>query len=247
MLYHVDGIVLRTMDFKESDKIVTLFTRDQGKVAFVAKGVRKVKSKYGAACQLFTHGEFSFYMNQQLGTLRHAEITHSFHELRADLDRAAYAAYLNELIDWMTPEKTPDEALFESYVRALDAIESGLHAAIVLHIFELKMLQETGYAPQLQQCVVCRADKGKFVLSAKAGGVVCANCTHADPTAKPLAENIRRLLFTLQQIEVQQLGDVNLSEETRLVLFRSLRYFIDYHIEHRWKSRTFLDQWLSLS
>ncbi len=247
MLYHVEGIVIRTMDYKESDKIVTIFSREHGKLGFVAKGARKMKSKYGAACQLFTRAEFSIYMNRQLGTLRHSDITHSFHVLRAKIDHAAYAAYLNELLELMLPESTPDEPLFESYLRALESIEEGDHMPVILHIFELKMLYEAGYAPQLLQCVFCRSEQVKFVLSAKAGGVVCPRCIHGDPTAKPLPENIRRLLFTLQQMEVSQLGNVNLSEQTMQMLFQYLRYFIDYHVEHKWKSRTFLDQWLSLS
>lgn len=248
MLHHVEGIVIRTMDYKEADRIVTIYARELGKISFVAKGVRKVKSRYGAACQLFTYGQFSIYLTRQLGTLRHAEISNSFHTLRVDLDLIAYAGYLTELLDLMTLERTPDESLFASYLAGLVALEERRTARIIIHIFELKMLQESGYAPQFRTCVLCAANQSEkpFVLSPKAGGVVCDRCLHHDPAARIISQTARRLLSTMQQMDIEQLGTVDLKAETMHELHRLLRDFINYHIEHRWKARTFLDEWLDL-
>jgi DNA repair protein RecO (recombination protein O) len=231
------------MDYKESDKIVTILTREYGKVRFVAKGVKKVKSKHGASCQLFTHGDFSYYLTKGLGTLRHAELVHSFYEIRANLDLASYAAYLNEIIEIMSENEHPEAWIYDSYLAALYALEKGTSAKVILHIFELALLRVLGYSPQWNGCVHCQQNKGPFVVSAKAGGVVCDVCMHYDETAITISETNRRLLHTMQNMTISQLGVIELSEQTLADIKRIIRYFIDYHIEYPWKSRRFLDQW----
>lgn len=101
MQYRVQGIVIRGMDYGEGNKILTLFTREIGKVSVVARGAKKVKSRFGSAAQLFTYGDYLFFKSGQLGTLNHAEIIEGFHPLREDLDQAAHASYLAELTDRM--------------------------------------------------------------------------------------------------------------------------------------------------
>lgn len=246
MLYHVEGLVVRAMDYKESDKIVTVFSREHGKLRFVANGVRKVKSRYGSACQQFTHGHFSFYLNKQLGTLRHAEVIHSFYDVRANLDRAAFAAYVAELLDVMTHDAEPNQRLFESFHAGLSAIAGDREPRVIVLLFELALLTAQGYAPQWRTCVQCGIQKSSFKVSAATGGVLCASCAPIDPQARPISLNVRRLLYAMQQMEVTQLGDVELSEQTLLELERVTRGFMDYHIDYPWKSRAFLDQWRTL-
>jgi DNA repair protein RecO (recombination protein O) len=246
MLYHVEAIVLRMMDYKESDSIVTLFSRESGKVSVVAKGVKKVKSKHGAACQLFTYGHYSFYKSKQLGTLRHAEISSSFYDLRASLDHAAACSYVNELVDLMVRDGEPNEPLFEQYLAALQAIESGKEARFIVQLFELKWLAAAGYEPQLKQCVECGSEQSPFLFSERAGGVLCARCKSNDMAAGAFPEPLRHLLLGMQTMDVRRLGSIELRESTLTGITRLLRRFSDYHVEHRWRARTFYDQWQTL-
>jgi DNA repair protein RecO (recombination protein O) len=246
MLYHVEAIVLRTMDYKESDSIVTFFSRELGKVSVVAKGVKKVKSKYGAACQLFTYGHYSFYKSKQLGTLRHAEISASFYDLRASLDHAAACSYLNELVDLMVRDGEPDEPLFIQYLAALQAIDDGKEARFIVQLFELKWLAAAGYEPQWRHCVECGSRKTPFTFSERVGGVLCGRCQTDAEAARPFPEPLRHLLISMQEMDVRSLGSIELRESTLTVITQLLRRFSDYHVEHRWRARNFYDQWQSL-
>jgi DNA repair protein RecO (recombination protein O) len=243
MLYHVEGIVIRMKDYKENDKIVTIYSRESGKVSFVAHGVKRVKSRHQGVCQQFTCGLFSFYKTKGLGTLRDAEVITTNYEIRADLDRAAYASYLTELLEMMTEEGQSEPALYHSYFAGLQAIASELDARVILHLFELRLLQQLGYAPQFRYCVTCGAEKGNFVISAKAGGVVCDRCVHQDVAAYPIPLKLRSILYKMQQMDITELGAVELSEQTLAELHKVIRGMINYHIDYPWKSRTFLDQW----
>src|SRR5690606_23607621 len=99
MLYRVEGIVIRSMDYGENHKIVTLITNSAGKVGVLIRGAKKVRSKHASLAQPFTYGEFTFVRNQGLGTLHYGEPISSHHALRTDLDLSAHASYIAELMD----------------------------------------------------------------------------------------------------------------------------------------------------
>ncbi|PAM94754.1 DNA repair protein RecO, partial [Flavobacterium sp. IR1] len=91
MMQKVEAIVIRTNDYGESNKIVTLFTRESGKVGVMARGAKKPKSRLAAISQLFIHGLYLFQKSNGLGTLNQAEMIHSYKEVRNDLFLASYA------------------------------------------------------------------------------------------------------------------------------------------------------------
>ena len=99
MLYRVEGIVIRSMDYGEGNKIITLCTENGGKVGVLVRGAKKPKSRHAALVQLFTYGQYVFFRNTGLGTLNAGEIVESHHELREDLVKASYASYACELLD----------------------------------------------------------------------------------------------------------------------------------------------------
>lgn len=99
MLYRVEGIVIRSMDYGEGNKIITLCTESGGKVGVLVRGAKKPKSRHAALVQPFTYGQYVYFRNTGLGTLNAGEIVESYHELREDLVKASYASYACELLD----------------------------------------------------------------------------------------------------------------------------------------------------
>lgn len=242
MLHKVEAIVIRSMDYGEGNKIITLFTRDWGKVGVMARGAKKLKSRNSAITQLFTYGEYVYFKSSQMGTLNHGEIIESHHLLREDLAKTAYGAYLVEMVDRSVAEQEPNEFLFEQLKAGLTAIEEGKDAQITAHIFEMKILALSGYAPVVDECVACGESGGEWALSISLGGVLCSRCRQRDPAAVVLSEGTLKLLRLLRHVDLRRLGKVEVKPETRMQLKRCMRDFMDTHIGVKWKSRNFLDQ-----
>jgi DNA repair protein RecO (recombination protein O) len=242
MLHRVQGIVLRSTDYGEGNKILSLLTKEMGKISLMARGAKKVKSRHTAVSQLFTYGDFVFFKSGQMGTLNHAEIIEAHHGLREDLMKSAYASYLAELTDRMLGDSEGGAFLFEQLLAALNAIEEGKDAQIIAHIFEMKMFALAGYLPVLSECVSCGNRVGDMAFSAQLGGIVCPLCRHKDARAVPLSEGSLKLLRLFQQVDIRRLGHVDVKDATKIQLKRSMRNYMDTHVGIQWKARSFLDQ-----
>lgn len=110
MLVKWEGIVIRSVDYGESSKVVTLFTRENGKLGVMARGAKKTKSRLAAVSQLFSHGYFLCKAGPGAGMpdLSQGDILDSFRDMRQSLTATAYAAYIAELLDRLTHEREPN-------------------------------------------------------------------------------------------------------------------------------------------
>ncbi|GAB7386328.1 DNA repair protein RecO [Bacillaceae bacterium] len=243
MLVKSEGIVLRSTNYGEGDKILTLFTREHGKIGLVAKGARKPKSRLAAVSQLFTYGHYLYFAGAHLATLSQGEIIDSFREIRQDLQKAAYAAYIVELLDKLTEERERNPFLFQLLYQTLSYLDEGKDAEILTRIFEVKMLQAAGLRPRLDGCLRCRADEGPFFFSVREGGLLCARCKEqAGTPAVVLSTPAAKLLRLFQYFDLMRLGNIAVKKETRAQLKQALHAFIDEHTGLRFKARSFIDQ-----
>ncbi|MCZ8518727.1 MULTISPECIES: DNA repair protein RecO [Paenibacillus] len=242
MQYRVQGIVIRSTDYGEGNKIITLFTREYGKMGVVARGVKKVKSRYGSTVQLFTFGDYSFFKSGGLGTLNHAEIIEAFHKIREDLDKAAHASYLAELTDRMMGDQEGEPFLFDQLKASMQAIQEDKDLQIIGHLYEMKLLMHAGYQPELERCVVCGQASEAAAFSIGLGGMMCERCILRDPQAFRLTPGVYKLLRLFVQMDVRRLGQIDVKPQTKERLKEILRAYFDQHVGVRLKSRDFLDQ-----
>jgi DNA repair protein RecO (recombination protein O) len=243
MLYRVEGIVIRSTDYGEGNKIITLLTPAYGKQGIVVRGAKKPRSRHGALAQLFTLGEFSYYKTGTLGNLNSGEIIESFRELREGLEGPAYAAYAAELTDRAINDDEAAAYLFQQLKACQTAIVEGKDPAIVLSVYEMKVASAAGYAPVLDECVNCGRQDGLFRFSAMAGGALCLSCRHRDPSALELAEGVWKLLRIFLAMDMRRLGNITVKESSKRQLQLALRRWLDTHLNLKLKSRSFLDQW----
>lgn len=242
MLYKVEGIVIRNMDYGEGNKIISLYTRETGKMSVMARGAKKLKSRHSAITQLFTYGQYVVYKAGQMGTLNAGEIIDSHHKLRENLHAAAYSSYLAEMFEKLTGDMEPNPALFEQLLAALKAIEANKEPSVIIHIMEMKMLALSGYLPELSHCVSCGSEEGDMFLSAVNGGVLCGKCKGKDPYAIALSVAAWKLLRLFQRVDLRRLGNVEVKQSTKTQLKQCMRTLMDTYLDLRWKSRNFLDQ-----
>lgn len=241
MLYRVEGIVIRTVDYGENHKIVTLITNNSGKVGVLVRGARKVRSKHASLAQPFTYGEFNFTRNTGLGTLQHGELIASNHLLRTDLDLTAHASYIAELIDRGIQDEEIGNAHFEQLKACFSNLTEGKDVVVITSIFEMKMLIMSGYSPVVEECIHCGNHVGPFKLSGYAGGILCSRCSAQDASLLPVSDTALKLLRLFKRIDLRQVGNINLSDEVKLEVTKLIRHLVDGQLGIRFKTRSFLD------
>lgn len=242
MLSRTEGIVIRTHDYGESHKVVVLYTPQHGKVALMAYGAKKTKSRLGSVTQVLTYGQYVFYASKGMGTLKQGEAIQSHQTIREDILCLSYAAYIVELLDKLTIEKDPEPYLFHLLQKMLHFLEEGKDADILCRIFELKLLSAAGYRPQTERCVHCGAKEKRFFFSAAKGGFLCVDCRESDDKAVLLSPAAARLMRLFLHLDIDRLGDIRVKAATKEQLERAMHDYSDYHTDLLLKSRDFLKQ-----
>lgn len=234
-LYRDEGVVLRTIKLGEADRIVTLYTRANGKVRAVAKGVRKTKSRFGGRLEPFTHLDVVLYRGRELDTVTQAHVLEPFRALREDLARLTGAAALAELVDKITPDHERSQPLYALLLDGLRALAARPSAAVV-PAFMVRLLSLSGYHPQLSSCAACGATSGFGGFSAASGGAVCESCRRADRDALRVPFDRISLMARLlrngfgEHAEPEAAADV-----TRL-----LKAYAEYHLDRPLRSLALL-------
>lgn len=245
MILKVEGIVIRTVDYGEANRILHVLTKEAGKISMMARGAKKVKSRFSAISQPFTHGEFVIYRSsaQAMGTINSGELINSHQRLREELVLSAYAAYLAELTSRLVEEGVPVPHIFAQLAAAFEAMEEGKDAAVITQVYEMDMLAVAGFMPQLHACVSCGREDGDFhLLSGQLGGTICDRCSDQDGQAISVSRGVMRLLRAIQQLDLRRLGSVNVSTQAKKEMKQFIRTCMDAHLQVRWRSRDFLDQ-----
>lgn len=244
MLYRTCAIIIRSMDYGEGNKIVTLLTEGGSKAGVIVRGAKKARSRHGSLAQPFTYGEFLFFKNSSggLGTLNHGEIMESHHLLRERLELAAYASYAAELTDRTLQDDEADPFLYAQLKACFEALQADKDPQIVSHLYDMKVLQRAGYDPQLDACVACDSQEDPQVLSITGGGILCRRCAYKDTYALRLSEGALKVLRLFRRLDMRRLGNVALKPETKQEVKKLMRRLLDSHLGLNLKSRSFLDQ-----
>ena len=175
------AFVVRVVDFSESSCIVTLYSREFGKLGGLAKGGRRIKGPFEAALDLLAQVRVVFLRKSSdaLDLLTEAKLQRRFRPREGDLTSLYAGYYVAELIDRLTEPYEPHPELFDLADAALAALAtSGSVRSILLH-FELGALRSLGYLPSLDQCVECgkaAEDRARLPFGILDGGVLCRNC-----------------------------------------------------------------------
>lgn len=200
-LYKTEAIVLRTRDLGETSKILTLFTDRYGKIAAVAKGARRPKSRFGASLDLFAHSSIVLYMRERrdLHLISESSLLHTFYGLREDVQRLGLASAVVELVDRMVMREEKVPGLFPLLIGGLQALEKGEHLFLLLWALLLKIVSVLGFQPQLFTCNSCDDPvEGKLAgFSAAQGGVVCQDCGRKGVAFTSLTSETLKLLQQL--------------------------------------------------
>ena len=247
-LYRTDGIVLRTRPLGEADKILTLLTRDRGKIEVVARGARRPRNRLAAASQPFTYLKVLIFAGKSLDQLSQAEIIKSFGLIRENLVKMAYASFWSEFLDLLLPLEEENTGLFLFSLAGLTVLEKAEDPVLLSRAFELRAMQYLGYLPELTACPVRGSLEGApGGFSPDSGGVLCFSCKD-EAEIKPLAlsagglELMRKLLTADLRSVITWEVPAALQREVE----GALTAFLEYRSEKPIKSLGFLQSILSI-
>lgn len=224
--FRADSIVLRHSDWGEADRLLTLYTREQGKVRAIAKGARKLTSRKAGHIEPFTHVTLQLAKGRDLLIVTQAETVNAILAVRDDLVKTGYAAYIIELLDrFVYEEEGPNPSLFRLLVETLERIERETDAWLAVRYYEMRFLDFLGFRPQLFECANC----GREILpedqffSFSAGGVICPRCGRGLPNLTPISVETLKYLRHFQRSSYRDASRARTSLEAHAEQGRSIQ------------------------
>jgi len=231
----VEGIILQHTDWGEADRLVTIFTRELGKIRAIAKGVRKPRSRKAGHLEPFTRVSLLLARGRDLFILTQAEASETYPAIREDLVGLGYAAYLVELLSHFTYEEEENPALYRLLANSLARLNHGDEPQRVMHYYEIRLLELVGYRPQLFACAQCEAEiqAEDQYFSATLGGVLCPKCGRHAPGAHPISLDALRYLRHFQRSSYAQAARARISP----TIYKEIEILMDFYITHLLEKR----------
>ncbi|MEI3611683.1 DNA repair protein RecO [Pseudogracilibacillus sp. SO30301A] len=242
MLKQLEGIVLKTHDYGETHKILSIFTKELGKISAISRGANKPKSRLSAISQVFIQGDFLIYVTKGLSTIQQGQIIRSHRYIREDIEKTAYASYIIELTDKTIERTEPDPFIYDQLDRTLNWIDENEAFLIPVMMYELKLYKKGGFAPVTSRCVNCGNTIYPFAFSIQEGGLLCEQCKHLDQRAVFLENAIARLLPILENVGIERVGNISVKDYNIQLLRNLLNNYYDQYGGYSLKSRKFLSQ-----
>ncbi|MDP4172967.1 MAG: DNA repair protein RecO [Bacteroidota bacterium] len=226
-----EAIVLSKMDYRESSKIATFYTKDHGKLSAIIKGARSKKSPVGVKIDLFNYLQLVVYKrnNRDLQLVTQVELTSYFPEIKTDLQKLKYATAVLELIQALTVEEDVNPRLFKGVVRILELFNtSDEEPGVLLVKFILFLLKEIGYEIRLDHCSVCNnpLPTGRLPLYTFDRGIICDDCSKNSLQSSIFPKELFNLMIGLRNNKNVTIQD---KREVDNILF-FLEQYIKYHV-----------------
>jgi DNA repair protein RecO (recombination protein O) len=246
--YTSPAIILRCRPFGESDKIVSLLTKDFGKISGIAKGAMRSRRRFVNSLEplALVNVRFQDRPHSGLVFILTADLTLGYRQLVKNLDSISHAAYMAEITDGLLGEREENAAVYQHLsdnLRHLDLYGASLRA---LTAYELKLLRLVGYQPVLDKCRRCSKEPCNtfaqaWFFSSMDGGVLCDSCAVISRDILPLSSKAREVLVALQSendsLPSPCILPQSVVSEIRAVILR----FMKYHMAREIKSALFLD------
>ena len=233
-----DGIVLRRTNYGEADRILTVLTREHGKLSVIARGVRKARAKMTGQTDLLS------ISRMQLATGRGERLVLTQAEAimgpveSVDAVRTACAALIAEVADRVLESRAPDAEVFDLVAGTLQNIQRSANAQAEVIWCLRQLLDHLGYAPQLDLCLSCGAQPsdGPAWFSAAGGGLLCSNCAHSDLGAVECSRGVVKVLRCIQARDRDTYARLRWDAETLATLELVVELELSRHLDRRIRS-----------
>ena len=241
-VYKTEAIVLRQRRLGEADKILTLFSENHGKIDVIAKGVLKQGSRKAGHLEVLAHARLLLARGRNLDVVTQAETVYPFYYLHDQVELTSLGLYVAELLERFTADHQPQPSLFHLAAETLRRLDDGLSPRTVMRFFEMQLLMELGYQPELRRCVICGNAIAPVVnsFSPVGGGVVCPACTPAQSGLRPLSVPALKVLRLMQRGSFEDFHKLRVDFDLQGELEALLRAAMRVHLERDLNSVKFM-------
>ena len=237
MIRKIEGIIVSEVDYKESSKIINIFSPEVGVIGVLARGTKKIKSNLSGVTSKLTYGYFHIqYKENGLSTLMEVDVINGFKNIRRSIDKISYASYLLELSS-MVYKHGSDINIYNLLIASLKKIDEGYDYEVITNILELKLLDYLGIKPVIDSCVNCGSKVDIVTISSYKGGYLCKNCARDE-----VIVNIKtiKLLRMFYYVDIDKISKLDISDNIKKELNRFIDDYYDRYSGLYLKSKMFL-------
>lgn len=248
--YVTEAINLKSYNLNDADKIIVMYSKDNGLIKGVAKGIKKPKSKLGARMDLLAANTLQLLKGRSMDTIIQAQTVNNFKKSREDIDKLMLSSYVSELVmNFGEGSESASKEIYELLYKALNRISdstSKKDALIAVIKFQLKLLLIMGFCVELDTCLCCRERvlDEEMYFSSKMGGIICKECNKTLGVKLKMHYKIRDFLEAMLQFDFNYESDYDrkATEKVCDVCFNLLDEYINIHTNKKQKSTKVLKE-----
>jgi len=247
MIVKTEAVVVKSMRYRETSKIVTFYTEKFGKIKGIAKGARAPKSKFGAALEPMTHVSLVIYKREgrELHTVSDCDIIRYFPRLRSDLDKLSAGFAVLDFLDAAMHDEERNEKVYHLLVDTLGAIETATkNVESLLYWYRLQFLDFMGFKPNFQTCIRCKkllfgnvSDSDTLPFEVRRGGFLCLECSRRFPKGQLISVKTAKILQDLSRRHLSEVTTFEVSDVSKREVEGLLKWYARFHLAGTEKSR----------
>ncbi len=248
--YVTEAINLKSYNLNDADKIVVMYSKDNGLIKGVAKGIKRPKSKLGARMDLLVANSLQLLKGRSMDTIIQAQTLNNFRKSREDIDKLMFSSYISELVmNLGEGSEAISKDVYELLYQALNRIaesDTKKDAYIAVIKFQLKFLLYMGFCVELDSCLCCRERilDEEMYFSSQMGGIICKECNEHLGVKLKMHHKIKEFLEAMLQFDFNFVSeyDKKANEKVCQVCFNLLDEYIQIHTNKKQKSAKVLKE-----
>lgn len=236
------GIVIREVNTGEADKIVTILSKGLGKISAFAKNARRPRSRMVAGTQFLCYSNFVLFKGRDMYSINTCDVVEPFYEIRNDIVRLTYSAYITEIVNDIIQEDQPAVKSLQLLLNTLYMLsKTDKSPELMTRIFEMRFLSILGYSPVVRGCSNCGMEEfDDLYFSFKKCGFLCKECINNDFHAERISPGTAKALRHIVYSGIKELFNFEVSESVLGELARISRRYIKDRLDREYKKLDFL-------
>ncbi len=237
MLKKIEGIIVSEVDYKESSKILNIYTKEYGIIGVIARGSKRLKSNFSGLTTKLTYAIFIVnYKENGPSTLMEVNVIDNFKNIRKDIDKISYAMYITDLVTQVFKHEN-NIKIYDLYISSLKKINENIDYIVITNILELKLLDFLGIRPVIDECVSCGKKDSIVTISSYKGGLLCNDCVKNEKILHPKTLKLIRMFY---YVDISKIDKIEISENIKKEINDFIDDYYDRYSGLYLKTKTFL-------